>query len=218
MRSRGGPLLAFVFGLVLLLPAVTGCGGGPGGQAGQGSRVNSAERAFLEAMVPHHQAAVEMAEVAGKQAKAPQIKRLAGQILAAQKAEITQMGRIHRRLLGGELRPDEHAHGALGLSAEEAGMNHMDAAADLKEDRPFERAFVDEMVPHHEGAIRMAEALLARGRDPELRNLAEDIIAAQRQEIAEMSAFRQARYGKARPEKGGRAGQAMPKGAGHGGH
>jgi uncharacterized protein (DUF305 family) len=58
----------------------------------------------------------------------------------------------------------------LGLSAKEAGMDHMDGAAMIRGERPFDRAFVEEMIPHHEGATRMAEAVLARTRDQELRH------------------------------------------------
>ena len=74
-------------------------------------------------------------------------------------------------------------------------MDHMDGAAMIRGKRPFDRAFVDEMVPHHEGAIRMARVVAAKTRDPELRKLAQDVIAAQKKEIEEMNAFRQREFG-----------------------
>jgi uncharacterized protein (DUF305 family) len=46
--------------------------------------------------------------------------------------------------------------------------------------------FVAQMVPHHQGAIAMAEALLRHGKDPRLRRLAQEIIVTQRDEIAVM--------------------------------
>ncbi len=84
---------------------------------------------------------------------------------------------------------------ALGLSAEEAGMGHMDGAAMLRGKKPFDRAFVDEMTPHHQGAVRMAEQVLGKTKDAEIRSLAEGIIAAQKREIGEMKAFREREYG-----------------------
>ncbi|MDR3498810.1 MAG: DUF305 domain-containing protein [Parvibaculum sp.] len=52
-----------------------------------------------------------------------------------------------------------------------------------------DRNFVTGMIPHHQGAIDMAKAELAYGKDAELRKLARDIVAAQEKEIAMMKAW-----------------------------
>jgi uncharacterized protein (DUF305 family) len=49
--------------------------------------------------------------------------------------------------------------------------------------------FVRGMIPHHQGAVEMAKIMLAHGTDPELRKLAEGIIADQEKEIALMTAW-----------------------------
>ncbi len=52
-----------------------------------------------------------------------------------------------------------------------------------------DRDFATGMIPHHQGAIDMAQVVLAHGKDPELRKLAQDIVKAQESEIAFMKAW-----------------------------
>lgn len=65
---------------------------------------------------------------------------------------------------------------ALGMSMSQMGMS-MDMTS-LGTARPFDRAFIDMMIPHHQGAVRMAQAELAKGNNPKLRALAQRIINA----------------------------------------
>jgi len=67
-----------------------------------------------------------------------------------------------------------------------AAMAKMMAAMDVKASGDADVAFVAMMVPHHQGAIDMAQTELRYGRNEQLRRMAQEIIVTQQQEIAAM--------------------------------
>lgn len=150
-------------------------------------------------MVPHHQMAVEMAEMAQQQADHQEIKTLADAIISAQEQEITELNAIAKQLGVTPGHAGTHGsdmdHGALsddaktlGLSDAQMGMSmdmdHLDGS------KSFDLTFIDQMTVHHQGAINMAKAQLAHGSNPQLKKLSEAIVSAQQQEIDEMSQWR----------------------------
>lgn len=70
-----------------------------------------------------------------------------------------------------------------------AMMTMMQAMHDAKSTGDADIDFVTGMIPHHQAAIDMAKVQLEYGKDPEIRKLSEDIIAAQTKEIAQMEAW-----------------------------
>jgi len=201
------------------------CGSGDD-KSGGGDKTKAADKAFLTGMNAHHQSALEMAAIANTRGEDPFVKRLAGDITSTQNREIVEMKGIYKRLFNGELRPDPGAHDGLGLTAEQAGMTHSPKTNEmLRSANPFDRAFVDEMVPHHRGAVTMATTVLTSSKDGPLRKLAEGIITTQKREITEMNDFRTKKFGGPVPagaghsmkSSGGKPEGEMKHGAGHSG-
>jgi uncharacterized protein (DUF305 family) len=141
------------------------------------------------------------------QATHQRIKTLAKSIIDDQNAEIRRLTAIRKRLEVKPLPSGSAEHEAmmrdaetLGLSMDEMGMDmdmdELDAA------KPFDRAFIDMMITHHQGAIRMARAELAKGRSSQLRAIARAIVAAQKGEIIELNRWRKVWYGATFPSGG----------------
>ena len=76
-------------------------------------------------------------------------------------------------------------HGAAMQRAMQRMQQGMDMPSSGNQDVDFARM----MIPHHQGAIDMAKAELADGKDPQLRQMAEEVIAAQEREIATLQAW-----------------------------
>jgi uncharacterized protein (DUF305 family) len=171
------------------------------------AKTTPADRAFVREMVPHHRMAVEMAEMARTQASHTRIKTLAKSIIEDQNAEIRELSAIRKRLHVKPLPTGHEEHETmmrdaetLGLTMEEMGMS-MDMD-ELDGAEPFDRTFIDMMITHHQGAIRMARAELATGSNAQLRAIARAIVAAQKREITEMNRWRKQWYGGSSPSGG----------------
>ena len=188
--------------LLLLLGAALGAGMVACGEddRSSGSRShdasgNGVDRAFAKAMVPHHRSAVEMATIAQEESERPRIKDLAASIIATQTDEIQQLEAIDQQLEDAGVR-----EGRLGVAEHETGMD--DDASMLEDAEPFDREFIDMMIAHHQGAIRMAHAQLDEGENAELTELAQSIADAQAQEIDHMNTWRVEWFGRVSPSGG----------------
>ena len=67
-----------------------------------------------------------------------------------------------------------------------SAMNKMMIAMDIRPSGDVDSDFVASMVPHHEGAIEMAQSELRYGKNEQLRRIAQEIIITQQEEIAAM--------------------------------
>jgi uncharacterized protein (DUF305 family) len=205
--------LAAVIGLAALTGPGTGAAAATPRAAVAAAKANRTDRAFVREMVPHHQMAVDMAEMARMDGEHAKIRRLARRVIDAQTGEIRTLEKIARRLgVTPEAMPTDGEMSdqmmrdmeTLGVDMDESGMT-MDMH-DLHGAKPFDRLFIDMMIAHHRGAIRMARAERTDGRDARLRRIARAIIADQAKEIRQMNAWRKAWYGRTSPSGG------VPKG------
>jgi uncharacterized protein (DUF305 family) len=145
------------------------------------------DEAFIDAMVPHHQGAIEMAEVALQNAKHQEIKQLSRNIISSQQAEIEELKAIKQQEFGTSEVPME-------MSAQEMQMMGMTDPEALANKDPFDKAFIDAMVPHHESAIEMAQVAYRQSDNPKIKKLAEGIVEVQTREITRMEGWRQQWY------------------------
>jgi uncharacterized protein (DUF305 family) len=141
---------------------------------------------FVAGMIPHHQGAIEMAALVEDGTDREELVELADEIIEVQVAEVEALEGLLDRL-GGEPADADDDHGAVGMAGQD-GMAELASA----EGDDFDRRFLELMIVHHEGAIAMAEEVLAEGEDAEVAALAEDVIAAQEAEIAQMRAWQEA--------------------------
>lgn len=137
---------------------------------------NMSDIAFAQMMIPHHEQAVVMSGYALTNTDNPQVLALAQEILDAQGPEIEQMTAILDRF-----NSDMGGHGGHTM----AGMltdQELDQLQNAKGPE-FDQLFLSGMIAHHEGAIDMADDVLASGADVEVRALAEAIVSGQQAEI-----------------------------------
>ena len=138
---------------------------------------------FIDAMVPHHEGAVDMAEVALKNAEHKEIKQLSRNIISTQRAEIAKLKAIKQQEFGTSEAPME-------MSNQEMQMIGMTEPDELANEDPFDKAFIDAMIPHHRSAISMAQVALEESENPKIREIARNIVGAQKREIAQMQQWR----------------------------
>jgi uncharacterized protein (DUF305 family) len=135
---------------------------------------------FIDAMAPHHQGAVDMARVALVNAEHPEIRQLAENVISSQEAEIEELRSIREEQFGDPEIPAE-------MSPEEMQMmSAMENPGDLEKEEPFDQAFIDAMIPHHESAIEMAEVANEETSNPRIKDLTRRVTEVQEAEIEPM--------------------------------
>lgn len=138
---------------------------------------------FIEQMIPHHEDAIAMADIALEKSLRQEIKSLANDIKRTQSQEIEQMSKWYKDWFGKDVPKNTAVVGMHGM------MGGQDNFEDLTNASDFDRAFIQEMVRHHEMAVMMATMLKNSTSRPEMRELAQNIIDSQTKEINNMRSW-----------------------------
>lgn len=133
---------------------------------------------FAQMMIPHHQQAVEMAEIAIKKSPTSSIMRLSREIISAQKREMNEMKfwlKVNKASI--EMHHSMPMKGMLS----EADFKKLRSLSGMK----FEKLYLTLMIKHHEGAIEMV-SLLKKSKNKEAQKMGKAILSDQRAEISVM--------------------------------
>jgi uncharacterized protein (DUF305 family) len=146
---------------------------------------NDADVTFLQMMYPHHEQAVQMADLVPSRSQDQQVIDLAAEIKAAQAPEMTQMQQMLESFgksvpSGGE--PMGHDMPGMMSSEQMSSLEGMSGSE-------FDRMWLEMMIDHHNGAIQMAQTEIASGANPEAKQMAETIVTTQQREIDQMTAM-----------------------------
>lgn len=156
-----------------------------------GINSNTIDAHFIEQMIPHHEDAITMAKLAPEKAQRAEIKQLAQNIIDSQGREINQMKDWYKNWFGREVPTGSQVMTQHGMMGNASGM-HMGMMGDgsdltrLKNAENFDKAFIEEMIPHHQMAVMMATMLKNATNREEMKRLADDIITSQSNEINQM--------------------------------
>jgi len=142
---------------------------------------------FIDAMVAHHQAAIDMSLPADTDAMRPELRDFARKVVEDQSREVELMKGWRRQWYPGKPQvPTIMVMPGMRSSLKGMESGHMKALKGAE----YDRMYVDMMIPHHEGAVTMAKDALAKSQRPEIRELAQRIIEAQQGEIEMMNRWR----------------------------
>lgn len=158
-------------------------------------RAHPADAAFVQHMIVHHAQALLLAELVPSRTSRPELRALAERITISQRDEIASMARWLAR--HGLPFPDTSAARHPEHHGEHAAMPGMLSGAELERlaslrGDAFDRAFLDAMIRHHEGALTMIAQLTAQPgalQEAEIFTIASEIEADQRAEIERMRAL-----------------------------
>lgn len=157
----------------------------------------SADARFIVMMIPHHEGAIAMADLALKRSQRPEIRALAERIRTSQSRENAQMRRWYRQWYGTDVPawPGPGWGGGMGMGQGMGmgwGMPGFATSLEALRSAPdFDRAFLEQMIAHHRMGVMMASHAQWGTIHPELRELEAAMVRVQSEEIEQMARWYQ---------------------------
>ena len=156
----------------------------------------SADAHFIAMMIPHHEGAIAMAELALQRSRRAEIRGLAERIRSSQSRENAQMRRWYRQWFGSDVPRWSRAGMGMGSGMGMPGFGTRLEA--LRTATDFDRAFLEQMIAHHRMGVMMAShAQWGMGGYAELRELEAAMVRVQSEEIEQMARWYQQWFGAA---------------------
>ena len=169
-------------------------GGSESGSSQASAQFNDADVTYAEGMIMHHQQAVEMSDIIlDKSGVNPDVVAMAKQIKKAQGPEIKEMQTWLKDW--GQDDSGHEGHGGASGSGEEMSHEGMVSPEDIKKLKAADgeqasTLFLDQMIEHHQGAVKMAKDHRKDGENPDAVELSKNVISDQNAEIKEMRTMR----------------------------
>lgn len=196
---------SIVLGLVLVTAVGLGaCSSDHSGMSGMSSsttiaipadaKFNATDVGFAQGMIPHHAQAIEMADLALTNTTNPDVLALANTIKAAQSPEIEKLsgwlgdwGQTIPSTASGSMDHDMTGMGGMMMDGmmSQADMDRLETSTGTE----FDRLWLELMIQHHEGAVKMSKSEVAGGKNPDAIALAQAIISSQQAEITTMESL-----------------------------
>jgi uncharacterized protein (DUF305 family) len=198
MRTLAVGLLALLAAACTTLPpAATPT---PVPQQTPSTRASQFDQQFIDMMVGHHRASLEMARIAVTRSQRPEIQEIAAAILAEQPNEIADMQQWRADWFGSPNTPPLDRVPTLDVSLTASGQpitadlgSKVEALRSAPE--PFDTAFIDALVPVHQRETDVARMAILQANHQEILDLAGEVLAAQVHEIELLQGWRKEWFG-----------------------
>lgn len=144
---------------------------------------NADDVMFAQMMIPHHQQAVQLADLAPQHTDNPALLKLASTIAGEQQPEIDAMKALLLQWGADPAMGDHSGHGAaMQGMVDDATMTKLESLKGPE----FDTLWLQAMIGHHQGAIEMAKTEIAKGGSADMMTMAKSTVSAQQTEIDQM--------------------------------